>query len=239
MIHFLSELHTYVIKPSPYGLFMVAAIVLSSIYWIRSSKKDPRLPLIYFGALGGAFFGAKIAYLVSEGWLHMSSDDRWLHWMTGKSVTGALLGGYIGVEAFKKLVGYTQTTGDRFALVAPVGIIIGRLGCLSHGCCQGIPCQIGPLDHWPAVPVEIAFNLIALIIIVILHRRKIQQGQLFHLYLIAYGLFRFAHEFLRDTPKPFLGLSGYQIISLLLAVLACFAFYRRGRVHRVGSDSER
>jgi phosphatidylglycerol:prolipoprotein diacylglycerol transferase len=208
---------------------MLGAIVLSAIYWIHSSKKDSRLPLIYFGALGGAFFGAKLAYLISEGWLHMNADDRWLHWMTGKSVTGALLGGYIGVEAFKKLVGYTATTGDRFALVAPVGIIIGRLGCLTHGCCQGIPCHIGSLDRWPAVPVEITFNLIALTVIVILHRRKLQQGQLFHLYLIAYGLFRFAHEFLRDTPKPFLGLSGYQIISLLLAILATAAYAIRRR----------
>lgn len=209
---------------------MVAGIVLSSIFWIRSSKKDPRLPLVYFGALGGAFLGAKLAYLISEGWLHMNADDRWIHWVTGKSVTGALLGGYIGVEVFKKLVGYTETTGDRFALIAPVGIMIGRIGCLTHGCCQGIACRIGPLDRWPSVAVEISFNLIALLIIVILHRRKLQQGQLFHLYLIAYGLFRFAHEFLRDTPKPFLGLSGYQIISMLLAILAsaAYAIRRRG-----------
>jgi phosphatidylglycerol:prolipoprotein diacylglycerol transferase len=52
-------------------------------------------------------------------------------------------------------------------------------------------------------------------------------GQHFHLYLIAYGIFRFLHEFLRDTPKPFFNLSGYQIIALATALASCIAFYKR------------
>jgi phosphatidylglycerol:prolipoprotein diacylglycerol transferase len=52
-------------------------------------------------------------------------------------------------------------------------------------------------------------------------------GQHFHLYLIAYGLFRFAHEFLRATPKAFGGLSGYQLIALATAITAAIAYRRR------------
>jgi phosphatidylglycerol---prolipoprotein diacylglyceryl transferase len=44
------------------------------------------------------------------------------------------------------------------------------------------------------------------------------------MYLIAYGICRFFHEFLRATPKPFLGISGYQIIAFLTAIAASIAF---------------
>jgi phosphatidylglycerol:prolipoprotein diacylglycerol transferase len=210
---------------------------VSAVYWIRSSRNDPILPLIYAAALGGAFLGAKIAFLAAEGWTVPAGDQRWLHLLTGKSVTGALLGGFLGVELTKRLVGYRTITGDKFAFIAPVGIIIGRIGCLTHGCCQGIACDLGPFStrgpdgtaNWPAVPVEILFNLLAVAAVVLLRRANRFPNQLFHLYLVAYGLFRFAHEFLRATPKPFLGLSGYQVIALLLALTGTIAYRIRAR----------
>jgi hypothetical protein len=66
--------------------------------------------------------------------------DRWLRLATGKSVLGALLGGYAGVELAKHALGLRAATGDLFALVAPLGIGIGRVGCLLHGCCLGERC---------------------------------------------------------------------------------------------------
>ena len=129
-----------------YALTMVIAIGLGAWFWIRQSKSEPRYAIIYFAAIAGALLGAKIAYLVSEGWLHTDPDTRLLHWLTGKSVTGALLGGWVSVELAKKLSGYTKNTGDRYALIVPHGIIIVRLGCLAHGCCQGIACDLGPFS---------------------------------------------------------------------------------------------
>lgn len=40
---------------------------------------------------------------------------------------------------------------------------------------------------------------------------------------------RFTHEFLRATPKPFLGLSGYQLIALVTAFAAIMAYQYRSR----------
>ncbi|NNC88438.1 MAG: diacylglyceryl transferase [Akkermansiaceae bacterium] len=222
-----------------YALLMLAGLALGAFFWIRQSRHDSRVALIYLAAIGGAFAGAKIAYLLSEGWLHLEAEERWLHWLTGKSVTGALLGGWAAVEGAKKVLGYTRTTGDRYALVVPLGLILGRLGCLAHGCCQGVPCDLGPLSRtspdgtatWPAVPVEILFNLIAFLMVLQLRRGRVLTGQHFHLYLVAYGLFRFGHEFLRDTPKPFGGVSGYQVLALVLAGAGLLAFRRRARSH--------
>ena len=208
---------------------MLIGIVGSAIFWIRRSQNEPLIPLIYFSALGCALLCAKLVYLLSEGWLVPDDENRLLHWLTGKSVTGALLGGFLGVEASKKLLRYQKATGDGFAAVLPLALIVGRFGCLHHGCCQGIACELGPFERWPAVPVEICFNLLAFLLFLNFRRFAFLPNQHFHLYLIAYGLFRFGHEFLRATPKPFLWLSGYQIVALILATVGVIAYRKRQR----------
>jgi prolipoprotein diacylglyceryltransferase len=44
---------------------------------------------------------------------------------------------------------------------------------------------------------------------------------------MAYGLFRLAHEFLRETPRMFGPLSGYQIASLAVFGLGLGGFAKR------------
>lgn len=218
---------TPVSSGSPYyALLMLAGMAIGAVYWIRAAKTDSRLPIIYFCGLVSALFGAKFSFLLAEGWLHTHDPNRWQIWLSGKSVMGALPGGWIGVEVAKRMLGYTRITGDRFAMLLPVPLILGRIGCLSAGCCGGVICSFGP---WPAVPVEMAFQCAAMVSLFIMRRRNWQSGQHFHLYLIGYGLFRFAHEFLRATPKPFLGLSGYQLIALVTAFAAILAYQYRSR----------
>ena len=221
--------------PSPYPWLLLAGIAVTLTFWSRLAKRDSRLMLIYGAALVSAFVGAKVVYLLAEGWLFWDSPDRWLIWATGKSVLGALLGGYAGVEIAKKAIGYSAPTGDWFAIVAPVGIALGRVGCLLHGCCTGVACQpawwtlrdAAGVDRWPAVPVELGFNIAAIGIFAALRRTGKLRGQHFHVYLIAYGLFRFAHEFLRTTPRLSHGISGYQIAALGVAGLGVAGFWRR------------
>jgi phosphatidylglycerol:prolipoprotein diacylglycerol transferase len=207
-----------------YALMLLSGIAWGAVYWFRESKKDGRVAMIYAAGLAGAFIGAKLAFLFAEGWLSWHDPDRWLIWLSGKSVMGALPGGWIGVEIAKNALGYRQTTGDRFAILLPIPLILGRIGCLHAGCCGGIVCSFG---RWPSVPVEIGFQVVALAALWLLQWKQWQAGQHFHLYLIAYGLFRFSHEFLRATPKPFSGISGYQIIALATALAAAVAYRRR------------
>lgn len=214
---------------------MIAGIGVSIAFWARLARNDTRLVVIYFSALCGAFLGAKLVYLAAEGWLFWSSPDRWLIWATGKSILGALLGGYIAVEFGKHALGYPKVTGDWFAGIVPVGVAIGRVGCLLHGCCLGDYCKPGwyalndlnGSPRWPAVPIELVFNLCAAALFWLLRRKGILPGQHFHLYLIAYGAFRFFHEWMRDTPRIVLGMSGYQFAALAVAILGCVRFYQR------------
>ena len=222
---------------SPYSLLMLAGIAVSIALWARLARRDERLPVIYIAALVSAFLGAKIVYLAAEGWMFWDAPERWIIWATGKTILGALLGGYAGVEVAKKLTGYAEATGDWFAVIAPVGIVLGRVGCLLHGCCLGRECAAAwwtindarGVARWPAVPVEIAFNGAAIIVFMGLRRRRVLAGQHFHIYLMAYGAFRFAHEFLRATPRIGGGISGYQIAALACVVLGAWRFAVRAR----------
>ncbi len=214
---------------------MLAGIVVSILFWSRLARRDERLLLIYISALAGAFLGAKLVYLGAEGWMHWHDPNRWVVLATGKSITGALLGGYAAVEITKRLLPYQGTTGDWFAIIVPVGIMIGRVGCFLNGCCLGRVCEpswftlndVNGVARWPAVPVEFLFNALMLGVILLLRWGRIAPGQLFHIYLMAYGTFRFFHEFLRDTP-PIIGpFSGYQFAALALAILGAVGYFER------------
>src|SRR4051812_36661577 len=192
-----------------YTGLLLAGVGFSFLYWRRQAAGDRRLIAVYFGALAGAFFGAKVVFLLCEGWAVWQTPERWAALAAGKTILGALLGGYAGVKIAKIASGYTRPTGDLFAVAAPIGIAIGRIGCLLHGCCAGGQCapawwtlrDHAGIDRWPAVPVELGFNVLAAAVFYVLRRMGLWPGQLFHVYLMAYGAFRFLHEWWRATPR--------------------------------------
>lgn len=227
------------IKPAitAYSVITLVAMIGSFLVWRRIWRRDSRLMAVYFGALFGSLIGAKLAYLGAEGWMHWGSPFMWQQWATGKSIVGALAGGYVGVELAKSLVGYRQATGDNFALVVPVAIAFGRVGCLLQGCCLGRVCapawwtmvDARGLSRWPAVPVEILFNVFLVLVILLMRAKCWLPGQHFHVYLMAYGLFRVVHEPLRDTPVLTGSVTGYQVAALLLFFLGLAGFINRAR----------
>lgn len=219
---------------SVYTLVTIVCLTLGGWLWSRRFRSESDSFAVFVGAIAGAYLGAKLLYLAAEGWMHYGTD-LWLYQLAaGKTIVGALLGGYAGVEIAKKLIGYTKPTGDWFAVGVPLSIAAGRLGCLRYGCCPGKECaepdwltitDRAGVERWPAVPLELGFNLLFVAAILpLVRKRQILEsspfaGQLFHLYLISYGLFRFWHEFHRDTPMLVFGLSGYQLGAIALVVL--------------------
>jgi phosphatidylglycerol:prolipoprotein diacylglycerol transferase len=224
-------------SPQSYGWLMLAGIGLSLGVWIRLARRDDRLMLIYAAALAGAFVGAKLAYILAEGHLHWREPNRWIAFATGKSITGALLGGYGAVELAKYWVGYRTATGDRFAITAALGIGLGRIGCILHGCCLGKACHpswftmndVDGVARWPAAGVELVFNFVILGVFLALRARRAMSTQHFHLYLMAYGAFRFCHELVRETPGLVGSLTGYQIAAACIFALGAVGYIRRRR----------
>lgn len=234
-----------------YGLLALVAIGTSAIVWSRVTRPTPELTMVYMGGLLGALVGAKVVYLLAELPLHAGEQDFWLQALVGRTVTGGLLGGYLGVEGTKKLVGHRSPTGDLFAVVVPMSLVFGRVGCFISGCCLGQRCEpawytvADAQGHarWPAPLAEGGFNLLAMGVLALMWRRGVAKNQLFHLYLIAYGLFRFGHEFLRDTPRlwpanpsPLVAsISSYHVVALVMVLLGAVRFEQRRREQAAGA----
>jgi phosphatidylglycerol:prolipoprotein diacylglycerol transferase len=222
-----------------YSVLTFAGILITALVWgrlgAREARSDFRVTLLYFIALFGALAGAKLAFLLAEGW-HYRSD--WLALLTGRSITGGLLGGYVAVEVGKKFLRYPAATGDLFAIAVPIGIMLGRVGCMIGGCCRGIVCDAARwwtvadehgVPRWPAPAAELLFNAIFLAWALLAAKRQWQIGQRFHIYLIAYGIFRFAHEFLRDDQRIAGAVTGYHILALVIAAVGAVRYVQRER----------
>jgi phosphatidylglycerol:prolipoprotein diacylglycerol transferase len=174
---------------------------------------------------------------------------------------GGLLGAIFGAFFFTRShpdVPFFRM-GDAAAVSIPLGQAIGRLGCFSAGCDYGSPSS----QPWAVtftnqyahemvgVPLNVALHPYQLyeslstfglfLILYWLFQRRTFQGQVFLVYLIAYGVLRFLLEFFRgDTDRGFVFdglLSTSQFVSLLIvpvAVLGYVVLRQRQRAERVG-----
>jgi phosphatidylglycerol:prolipoprotein diacylglycerol transferase len=204
---------------------------------LRSSAERRHYYTIQFVTIVGAIIGAKFSVLMGDyQWPWRRFDDWQMILGSGRSITGALIGGFVAAELAKPLIGYTMPPNDRFATVLPFSIGIGRIGCALTGCCLGAPHQ-GLLSvtygdgipRHPAQVYEAIFQFAIGLAFIRMLKRGIMHGRFFNIYLIAYGAFRFATEFLRATPKPFFGFSVYQALSLLMAALGAAFLIARSR----------
>ncbi len=221
-----------------YTLLLIAGIALSALIWWRitrdPSRRDSRLIWIYLAGLFGALIGAKIAFLIAAGWMYRNDPIALL---SGKSITGGILGGYIAVEWAKRQTGYARTTGDIFAITAPLGLAIGRIGCLVQGCCGGIECErhwwtvldSHGVPRWPSQVAEIIFHIGFLIWALLAARFKLAHENRFHVFLIAYGLVRFGLEFVRTEPRLFGAFTGYHFIALTMLIFGLVRYRQRSR----------
>ena len=131
----------------------------------------------------------------------------------------SIIGGKIGVMIIKKRLNIKKNQGNLFAAPVSMGIAIGRIGCFLRGCCYGIETTLpwginfgdGVLRH----PTQIYESIFCLGLSIYFKRAKNPEpGQLFKEFLLYYFTFRFLVEFIRFGSKLFLGLTGFQFVSL-------------------------
>jgi len=222
-----------------YVIPVLAGLLLAAIFPASRGIADPveRTKYRWIQALTliGALLGAKLAAIVGDlGWpLEPVGPDAALR--VGRSITGALLFGFLTAELLKKPFGYTTPPNDRFAMILPFSIAIGRVGCMLVGCCGGrptdsflaLPDEHGVMRH-PTALYDLVFHLGLGVAFVVMQRRGLMKHRLFALHLVLYGVFRFGIEPLRAS-RLFIGpLSAYQLFAL--AMIACGA-WSLGRVY--------
>jgi prolipoprotein diacylglyceryltransferase len=163
-------------------------------------------------------------------------------------------GGIIGIVLAIKITSWhlklklTRKLANAVAVTGTLSMAIGRLGCLTTGCCYGTPAaSVGILYtkpfHAPTgvalIPLQLYESLVLFLLsgfLFYLFRRKDEWVWLKMLYL--YGLWRFAAEFWRGEqehiPIFLSGLNLYQMVILLtLTSITVWFLYRKFFTHRI------
>lgn len=222
-----------------YAAMIVLAVVIAFSFKItkdiHSHADRNSYYLLQTIALLGAIAGAKIAVLMGDALWPLEPFHNWweLIW-SGRSIVGALLFGFVAAELAKPLMNYTLPPNDRFAIILPVSIGVGRVGCYLVGCCQGILYD-GPfavvdnegVSRHPAPIYELVFHIIMAYFLWRFYRSQKFKGQLFALFIVFYGFFRFVSEFVRDTEKAFFGYSAYQWFAIALIMVGIVSLWLR------------
>lgn len=227
--------------PPFYAALIIIAVALSTRFWLRLARRDKRLLLIYLGATLGALIGSKVGWILAEGWRYAGPRYFWIELPDSRTVLGALLGGYFTVEILRRIVRYRVPTGDWFATVVPLAAALGWLGVIGGGVQHGIAWSgLGAVRdtcgvlRWPTAEMEFGFNIAMALVFFVLRRRRILPGQHFHIYLIAYGTFRFFHEIVGNTPREFGPFSGYQALAIACVLVGIVGFATFARAQRSG-----
>lgn len=203
--------------------------------YLRTRRPDPisdeNRVWIFVGAATGALFGSHLLGILERP-AELSQLDL-VQWMANKTVVGGFLGGLIGVESTKKIIGVRVSSGDLMTYPILLGLVIGRIGCHLAGLPDGtqglpttLPWAVDFGDGIPRHPVNL-YEIVFLAALAFLIRNRERQGALpnglrFKIFLIGYLIWRFFVEWLKPVYFFPFGLSTIQ-----LAALAGLFYYRK------------
>lgn len=236
-----------------YGLLLAAAFIAGIWVTSRNARKSGINPdtiwnlglVIIFSAL----VGAKLILLFSN-FEYYSQNFREIFSLSTLRSTGVYYGGLLlalGAAAFfilkKRLP--ALAIADLAAPGIALGQAIGRLGCLSAGCCYGKPTHlpwgitfrnqyaydnVGVPLNVPLHPTQIydAVGALGLFFFLMWRlSRKHFPGQIILEYAAIYALLRFVVEFFRDDDRGFIlyGLLSTSQFIAILTILGSAALY--------------
>ncbi len=178
---------------------------------------------IFLGAAAGALIGSHLlGILENPSYL---SQLNWQIWLGNKTIVGGLLGGLIGVELTKKIIGVRSSSGDLMTYPLLFGLIIGRIGCHlagledgTHGNPSSLPWAIDFGDGIPRHPVNL-YEVIFLLLLALFIFQKEKKGPLpngmrFKIFMVGYLLWRFSVEFIKPVWVLPIGISTIQVAVL-------------------------
>lgn len=180
-------------------------------------------PMYFFVLTNGVIFGSLI----------LGSANVWLAGAgpaIGKSILGAIVGGIIAVELFKRHNNIRGSTGAALVPALALGIFVGRWGCFLAGLedfTYGIPSGLLPgidfgdgIDRHPVQLYE-GFTMAGFFVVAALGlhaRRQNWWRNGFYYFAIVYGVQRFLWEFLKPYPRLPFGLNIFQLFCLGLII---------------------
>lgn len=240
-----------------YGVIAASGLILGLLLNVRLAVRDRinedkawNLGVI---AILAAVVGSKLLFIIVE-WDFYSTHPRALldssFIQSGGVYYGGLIGAIVASVIYMRLAKMpVLRTCDAFAPGVAFGHGLGRLGCLTAGCCYGAPTNLpwaviftNPLAATGAgtplgIPLhpsqiyEFLAEMVITSILLLLWRRRSFAGQIIGAYAFLYGVARFFLEFLRGDPgrgSAFGGmLSLTQAISIVFVIVGGILWIRR------------
>lgn len=200
---------------------MLALSFLVALWLVRRTAKKFNIPPFIIDDLAfylmlGVIVGGRVLYAVFH-WAQYENDILGIFriWEGGMMFFGGFIGGFVcGVFYLKKKNISILQIADLIAPAIALGQFFTRIGCFLNGCCFGIPstlpwaitfpkeCVAGssPIGDQALHPTQIYSSLFGLALFFFLHKRlgvPHRRGDIFALYLIFSGGFRFGIDFIR------------------------------------------
>lgn len=173
--------------------------------WTKEQVSD----LLFYGFLG-VILGGRVGYVLFYHFDYFMADPLYLFkvWEGGMSFHGGLIGVLVALFIFaKKTNKKWLELGDLVAPLVPLGLCFGRIGNFINGELWGrvtdVPWAMvfptgGPLARHPSQLYQAALEGLVLFIVLYLFTRKPRPlGMASGIFLLGYGLSRFAMEFFR------------------------------------------
>lgn len=229
-IHLWFDLAAYLVAAAT--TWLISARIGGSRSHTQASPLPRHLRLTYVLVMTqGVILGSLLLGTLN---LHLGGVTQ----VIGKSILGALCGGIVAVESFKRYHGIKGSTGARLVPGLLAGIIVGRLGCFfagledhTFGISSSLPWAVdhgdGVRRHPVALYEAVAMGLALIVVALVTSGRPTGANQWirnhgFYLFAIFYGLQRFGWEFL----KPYADLAGpLNLFHLFCLSLICYGLW--------------
>ncbi|WP_026510537.1 MULTISPECIES: prolipoprotein diacylglyceryl transferase [unclassified Butyrivibrio] len=226
-----------------YGLMIAIGFLAALMIVLKRGKKkglsEDTIYGIFYCAIIGGLLGCRILFYIVEFPNILKDPSILWDFANGYVVYGGIIGGILTSYIYVKRK--HEDFLKYFDVVMPAVAIaqgFGRLGCLFAGCCYGAettsPFHIVFLhsdfapNGVPLIPTQpmssVGDFLIGAILIWFSHKTEVK-GRTAAMYLVLYGIGRFAIEFLRADYRGNIGIfSTSQIISMFMVVIGAGLF---------------
>jgi len=227
------------------SLGVIAAIIgITRIFKQEGYDPEKALDMVIILVLTG-LFGSRLAYIVMFEWQDFLAHPAMFFSLSEGAFSGLVWYGGFTASVLAALI-YIRRQGLSFWKMADIlspflalAYAIVRIGCFLNGCCYGkisdsaftvVFPYVDDLSRYPTQLFSSGINFLLFAFLLWYYPRRKFSGQIFALYLMVYGIYRFFIEFFRENWVFFGPFSISQAYSLPIFALGIVLYVWRRNV---------